>query len=178
MPGTLPAYQLQPYGRHAMQFTRPDDGAPLLDLAPPYQRGRVWTPEQRVNLIRSLQMGLPIGAVLTSFRGWETTDGTYAVVDGRQRIETLRAWAAGDLRVPADFFNDDNIQQVAEDGTVSSADLTARGTRNWQRWPVNELQASGLSLAEEANLYLLINFGGTPQTDADRLRAATVASRG
>jgi hypothetical protein len=30
-------------------------------------------------------------------------------------------------------------------------------------------------LAAEADLYLLVNFGGVPQTDADRARAQEVA---
>lgn len=73
-----------------------------LDLNPPYQRGSVWDDARRRNLMRSLLMGLPIGSVVLNRRdhapapAGSTAAAHYiAVVDGKQRIETLRAVADG-----------------------------------------------------------------------------------
>lgn len=35
-----------------------EDGG--LELNPPYQRGDVWTTEQRMNLVKSLLLGIPV----------------------------------------------------------------------------------------------------------------------
>jgi hypothetical protein len=57
-----------------------------LDLNPPYQRDHVWGEERRRNLIRSLTMGLPIGAIFINSRDIMEPE---VVLDGKQRIETV-----------------------------------------------------------------------------------------
>ena len=45
------------------------------DLSPPYQRGSVWTEDQRLDLMYSLLAGYPIGAVILNDRmntAWST----------------------------------------------------------------------------------------------------------
>lgn len=90
-------------------------------LDPPYQRTSVWGPEQRQNLIRSFLMGLPIPAVVLNDRFaagdgafWSgTRDWRVAVVDGRQRLETLLDWWSGKLAVPAAWFSQDRLRHPA-----------------------------------------------------------------
>lgn len=169
-----------------------------LDLDAPYQRGSVWDVERRRNLIRSLLMGLPIGAVVVAQLPY-TRDRNVRVVDGKQRIEALRAFFAGDVTVPGWWFDPADLAdgEAARGRDVTAADLSDRGRRvlenksfpslefdsateytrrpdgSWDRRTRTEEEM----VAAEAAVYLLVNFGGVAQTDRDRARAETIADR-
>jgi hypothetical protein len=57
-----------------------------LELAPPFQRKEVWKPLQKVRLIESILLRIPLPAFYFS----ATSDGKYQVVDGLQRLSTVR----------------------------------------------------------------------------------------
>ena len=76
-----------------------------MDVNTPYQLPTVWTVEQRRNLMYSWLMGLPIPAVLLNSRiEWPNHSTEYAVVDGKQRIETALAWFRGELTIPREWL--------------------------------------------------------------------------
>jgi hypothetical protein len=84
-----------------------------LDLNPPYQRGDVWTHLQRVNLIKSLLLSIPIAALILNRRGsnnaWKKNEGDpgdvyYAMIDGKQRTLTALMWFTDRLAVPTEWF--------------------------------------------------------------------------
>lgn len=56
-----------------------------LVLDPEYQRNKVWTPTQKVELIESILMGIPIPVIYL----FESKDGKKQVIDGRQRISAI-----------------------------------------------------------------------------------------
>jgi hypothetical protein len=56
-----------------------------LDLNPDWQRGSVWTREQKPKLIDSLENGYPVPHLVI----WTRPHGRYVMVDGKQRTETL-----------------------------------------------------------------------------------------
>lgn len=159
------------------------------DLSPAYQRGSVWTNDQRIALIKSWLMGLPIPAVIINDRlnrswpadqdGFPVGGHLYAVVDGKQRIESATLWFEGKLAVPATWFPVDQLAETTptNDGDyVTFLGLTAIGQRlfaNRALLPVIETQVG--TIQEEAELYLLINGQGTAQADGDLARAAEVA---
>lgn len=181
----LPEYHPDALSRTAFHFLDGWRDEDIFDLAPPYQRTSVWTDQQRRQLIRSLQMGLPVGSIWTNRRD-DAADVPYGVVDGKQRIETLRRWFAGGLTVPADWFAlrpyeaDRGYPPALRDGhpaQVCVDDLTDVGQRRCRNWRVAELSVHGLDLAGEAELFLLVNAAGTTHTAADLARAAAV-SRG
>jgi len=125
----LPELLLQNYNYTVMHYlARPeDDRRPeLFDLDAPYQRGSVWTEQQR-NLIKSLYMGLPVGSVVIS-RLSERAARPYRVVDGKQRILAVRAWCSGQLAVPAGWFRPgdlaDDSHYGQDDVMVSWTDLS------------------------------------------------------
>lgn len=60
-----------------------DDGD--LDLAPDFQRMRVWTPEQKSLLIESILLRIPLPAFYFS----SNKEGVMQVVDGVQRLSTI-----------------------------------------------------------------------------------------
>jgi hypothetical protein len=61
-----------------------DEGS--LDLAPDFQRLQVWKPRQKALLIESILLQIPLPA----FYFAEDTDGRMRVVDGLQRLSTVR----------------------------------------------------------------------------------------
>lgn len=165
-------------------------GSYVLDA--PYQRGPVWDICQKQNLVLSLLQGLPIGAIVTNVRPWneEHPEVYAAVVDGRQRIETLRAFVDGDFAVPAAWFGPDARGTYIEatcglidyDGRsvegVRFPDLTKAARRHFLNKPVNVTEGSLATIEAEADLYRRINFAGTAQTAADLDRASAIADAG
>lgn len=167
-----------------------------LDLDPPYQRGTVWTADQRVALIRSWLMGIPVPGIILNNRDndeWAHNEGsvysdgqrenflpTWAVVDGKQRIETALMWFTGKLFVPASWFPADRITlatNTADGPYVSYYGLTIVGRRFVHRaFHLPIIEAKLPDLRTEAELYLLINGGGTPQSNNDMARAAQIAT--
>lgn len=161
---------------------------PFLILDPPYQRGAVWTLDQRIALVRSWLMGTPIqGIVLndrarTTWKGESPDSGSIAVVDGKQRVMTAAAWFDGELAVPATWFTpewltDEFVQ--TEDGLYVTHKHLSRPGRTMAKmnFKLPRIEATLATVEEEAELYLLVNGGGTPQTAADMANAAKVARR-
>lgn len=187
-------YSLGATNRFADFFARAvQSGDMLLDT--PYQRGDVWTTEQRIGLIRSWLMGVPIPAIVINDRMspfWEGKppfdrrgegDGyIYAVIDGRQRIQTAIMWFGGELAVPASWFPAEHVENVedTDDGPyVRFTGLTKVGRRFAEsRASFPCVEGKLATVAEEAEVYLLVNGAGSPQTDADMDRAARVAEEG
>ena len=160
--------------------------ADLFEIDPPYQRGSVWSVDQRRGLVKSFLMGVPVPAIVVTRRdeamGWVGggDGGTfYAVVDGKQRIETIRAWFSGELAVPATWFETDLVVTVVEtdDGPYVTFDgLSDTGRRLTDtRFGIPVVEASVASVVAEAELYLLLNGAGTAQSDADMANAAHAA---
>lgn len=165
---------IQPTARSLTELARMvADGSLLLD--PPYQRGDVWTTNQRVNLIKSLMLGVPVAALVLNQRGsntaWRHNEGDpgevwYACIDGKQRMTTMLMWHRGELAVPADWFEPEEVESPGS--WLTRAGLTKVGQRFCDRKfliPVAEAYLS--SLAEEAEVYDLINSAGTAHAEAD-----------
>lgn len=181
---------LQASSRQAREIVRmfQEDG----DLSPEYQRGSHWGWEHQAALVRSWLMGLPVPSIIINdrlFGPWPNDLGglpeggyCYAVVDGKQRIETARAWFAGDLAVPASWFPADDIVHTedTDDGPyVRYSGLTLSGQRyTSSRFMLPTVEARVATIQEEAELYLLVNGGGMPQTESDMANAARVAQSG
>ena len=62
---------------------------------PPYQREFTWEPRRQSRFIESLIMGLPIPFLFF----WEMADGFLEIVDGSQRLRTIKEFILGDLRL-------------------------------------------------------------------------------
>jgi hypothetical protein len=183
---------LNPSARQAREIARTVTEGHLL-LSPPYQRGSVWTTDQRIALVESWLRGLPVGVVILADRAteewrtanpgrdpYETGGAFWAVIDGRQRLTTACMWFAGEFAVPASWFPTDRIEFTEDtcDGPyVRYTGLTVPGQRifaNRAQFMVAETKACATE-ADEARFYLLVNGGGTQQTEADMANAARVA---
>ncbi|WP_159602454.1 DUF262 domain-containing protein [Agromyces humi] len=156
-----------------------------LDVTPEYQRPPTWSIDQRRLLVKSWLMGLPVPAVIINVRrdwpGITVNDPWTALVDGKQRVETALAWFEGDLAVPASWFEPGDVEQTeeTEDGSyVRFAGLALRAQRlvqNRAMLPTIEVRVG--SVEEEAEMFLLVNTGGTAQSEEDLDRARQVAAR-
>jgi len=80
---------------------------------PRYQRGLVWSKEQREKLVDSLFRGYPIGAIMLHQTNDSDGSSSYLLVDGLQRTSTLvtyqerpLAWAPAASVVPSDDLDD------------------------------------------------------------------------
>lgn len=68
----------------------------LIELNPGYQRRRVWKDNKRKSLlIESLMLRIPIPA----FYFYENEDGKYQVIDGQQRLTTIKEFVSGEFRL-------------------------------------------------------------------------------
>lgn len=139
-----------------------------LNLDAAYQRGSVWGPDRQRNLIRSLIIGLPIGAIFINERG---ITEPFVIIDGKQRIEAILEWYDGELAVPADWFDRDQVKHTYDDGQVTYGDLTPRGQRLFSNGAAIATYLSHFSganaEAKERELFDLVNYGGVPQGERD-----------
>jgi hypothetical protein len=184
----LPDYRLNTTSRSVMDIVR--SMLDEIDLNPPYQRGSVWTDDQRIALVKSWVMGVPVPAVLFNLRDnpeWSKNESDvsktgapyWAVVDGKQRIETAAAWFTNRLGVPASWFDPADVFDPYEtdDGPyVKYEGLTESRKRFLSRAQLAITEGRLPSLRVEAELYLLVNGGGTAQTEADMANAAVYAA--
>jgi hypothetical protein len=152
----------------------------------PYQRGAVWTDEQRLMLIYSILSGTPVPALIVNERPhnmWFAADGSHlpivAVIDGQQRLTTVKMFMEDALLVPASWFPADRVETTedTDDGPyLRYSGLTRPGQRFFENMTVPVAQARLNSVAAEAAVYLRVNGSGTPQSDEDMARAAAVAA--
>jgi len=66
-----------------------------LKLDPDYQRGEVWTKKQKSELIESILMNIPLPFIYLS----QHKDGTFSVIDGRQRLSALFTFINDDFKL-------------------------------------------------------------------------------
>jgi hypothetical protein len=171
-PAPLPRLSLQAYNHTVQHYTMERDGGDQFDLETPYQRGSVWDVERRQALVRSMLMGLPTGSVVINKRGYHLQKA-YAVVDGKQRIETLRAWEKDEFTVPRHWFEDRFLEEPdSEEPEVAYSGLSIIGQRHWSNRPFSTLEANVKTVGEEAEIFRLINTGGVEQTEEDLANAA------
>ena len=122
-----------------------------VELDPDFQRGHVWTPAQRSAWMEHVLQGGMGGRELTfNCPRWQRTGckGPIVLVDGKQRIETVRKWLSG--RLPA----------------------FGRKIEEWEDWKTYGIRAQLLQVrmhvletrTELLGWYLRHNGGGTPHT--------------
>ena len=131
-----------------------------LDLNPDFQREHVWTEEQQMDYVEYILMGGEVGRnIIFNCAGWpRTITEPITLVDGKQRIEAVRAFMRNDLRA----FN------------VRYRDYEDRIDTMITRF---SFRICGLKSREDIlNLYLSINAGGTPHTQMELNRVRLLLS--
>lgn len=134
----------------------------LLNLTlPSWQRPASWSREQQVRFIEGIFLGLGCGYYVVNGCDWED-------VDGEARPKPMSGWLLdGQQRIRA-------IQEFVQGGLVVFGDVTYEGLGKVERmrfgresFPCHELDFCQ-DVAALKELYLRMNFGGTPHTQADK----------
>ncbi|GAB2834457.1 DUF262 domain-containing protein [Streptomyces daliensis] len=129
-----------------------DEGS--LELAPDFQRGKVWKAEQKSRLVESVLLQIPLPA----FYFAEDSDGAFRVVDGLQRLSTLHSF----VRENAQGFRLKGMEYLNENNK-SFSDLPVQ----WQRRIYNtQLVVNVIDPTTPPDvmydIFKRINTGGTP----------------
>lgn len=131
-----------------------DEGS--LELAPDFQRGKVWHATQKSLLIESLLLQIPLPA----FYFAEDADGGFHVVDGLQRLSTLHAFVRGDADSQ---FSLHGLEYLTDVESLHFADLAVQ----WKRRIYNtQLIVNVIDPTTPPDvmydIFKRINTGGTP----------------
>lgn len=142
----------------------------------------MWTDDDRIDLMESFLTGCPVGSIILNDRmnarwGYKIS---YAVIDGRQRLETICAWFDGKLFIPASWVQalispDAEPRQTGDGPYVCVNDLTELGQAKVEsRMSIQQYVTNVPTLSAEARVYRLVNKGGQAHTTADLDHAAQV----
>lgn len=182
----LPRLSLQPYNRTVDHYTVPSR-RDRFDVNQDYQRGSVWDLERRRNLIRSLLQYLPIGSIIVNDRGYVPGGPDTAIIDGKQRLETLWAFTDDEFAIPLGWLSAEFRDGVTETEPIEYNGRLVRGVRmsalgdkfrrTFENRSLPTLEAQELTYEQEAETFLLINAGGVAQEQATLDRAAEIAGR-
>lgn len=124
-----------------------------IDMDPDYQRGYVWTREQKRQFV---------GAVLQNHNSipifWFNTlsVGKAEVVDGKQRLSAILGWLNGDY---------DAVCPCGESFAFADADVI--GERNLDMMTVLKMHFVELTRPDVLRFYLALNSGGTVHKPKD-----------
>jgi len=123
------------------------------DTNAPYQRGRVWTKKYRVELIRSILKNIPINTF--HFVCKDKRSNTQWVLDGKQRIETIRAFCNNEFRVPVKVLGEPfylNYSNLLDNKHKCSY---LRNTFN--HFQINSVHWKYMSYDEQRDVFIIIN---------------------
>lgn len=125
-----------------------------LDLEPDFQRAHVWTREQQVAYVEYSLMGGEVGRNLTfNHPDWLGTKNDPShrleIIDGKQRLEAVRAFLRNEFQAFGNHFLE----------YIDFPRMTMVGFR---------FRVCSLKTREQVlQMYLNINAGGTPHTQAE-----------
>ena len=74
-----------------------------IDLSPPYQRRSVWSPKEKKYFLDTVFNGYPCPPLFLYKSITDKGVTTFHVVDGKQRLETILAFANNKIAIPSDF---------------------------------------------------------------------------
>lgn len=151
-----------------------------LDTTQPYQRGLVWGAARKRALIRSLLMGVPIPSLIVNDRnlagfsepGYGDRNWDYAVIDGKQRTDAIVGFLSDAFSIPSSWLRPEWVESPIEtdDGPyVLHSGMTRAARRLLGNTPIGVSEGRFPSLAEEREIFDLVNFGGVAQGETDLL---------
>lgn len=114
-------------------------------IIPPFQRGLVWSLEQKQKLIHSIYVGLPIGSIV-----WNLNDSFYDtdwwLLDGQQRVSTIISYMNGEFEFCGYRY----------------PDLPKEEQAHFRRMPLSKIQTKITDPKVCEEIYNILIYGGTP----------------
>ena len=123
-----------------------------IDLNPEYQRGNVWTAEQKEALIESVFNNVDIGKFAIIKRPWgpdgnkPLTPLLYEMLDGKQRLTALVEFFTGHFAYKGIYYND----------------LHPGDQSHFRNYSVSYAETSPLTKEQKYRYFLKLNTTGTP----------------
>ena len=133
-----------------------------LELAPDFQRLRVWTPVQKSRLIESVLLRIPLPAFYFS----SDPEGGLQVVDGLQRLSTIHDFVRGG-QTKKEFFALNDLEYLQDQ--LGGKDFRALNSPLWTR-RINTTQIIANVIDPQTpyrvkfDIFKRINTGGSPLT--------------
>lgn len=123
-----------------------------LNLEPEYQRAHVWTEAQQIAYVEYMLRGGEVSrTIIINAPQWRTHGYKSAtLVDGKQRLEALRKFMRSELPVFGGYTKNE----------IGGHLRLFNGRIHWRVVALN-------TEAEVLDLYLSINAGGTPHSEAE-----------
>jgi hypothetical protein len=132
-----------------------------IDLDPEYQRGNVWTEEQKVALIDSIFKNIDIGKFTIIKRPWGSNPNRpehpsgklYEMLDGKQRLTALHEFYCGRFKYKGMYFYE----------------MHPRDRNHLKHYPISYAEANPMTDEQKYRYFIKLNTTGTP-VDKNHLR--------
>lgn len=129
---------------------------------PDYQRELIWTAPKQSKFIESVLMGLPIPFVFF----WQDKDGRMEIVDGSQRLRTIRDFMA-------DKFTLRDLEALPAVNNFRFSDLPKSRQLKFAESPIRVIILDNTTDAvTRTEMFARINTGGTTANDAEIRRGS------
>jgi hypothetical protein len=129
---------------------------------PDYQRELVWTPAKQSKFIESVLMGLPIPFVFF----WQDKDGRMEIVDGSQRLRTIRDFMADKVTLR-------DLETIPAVNNFRFSDLPVSRQLKFAETPIRVIILDNTTDAvTRTEMFARINTGGTTANDAEVRRGS------
>jgi len=129
---------------------------------PGYQRELVWTPAKQSKFIESVLMGLPIPFVFF----WQDKDGRMEIVDGSQRLRTIRDFMADKVTLR-------DLETIPAVNGFRFSDLPTSRQLKFAETPIRVIILDNTTDAvTRTEMFARINTGGTTANDAEVRRGS------
>nr|WP_210259447.1 DUF262 domain-containing protein [Agrobacterium sp. a22-2] len=129
---------------------------------PGYQRELVWTPAKQSKFIESVFMGLPIPFVFF----WQDKDGRMEIVDGSQRLRTIRDFMA-------DKFTLGELETIPAANGLRYSDFSRSRQLKFAETAIRVIILDNTTDAvTRTEMFARINTGGTTANDAEIRRGS------
>lgn len=129
---------------------------------PGYQRELIWTPAKQSKFIESIFMGLPIPFVFF----WQDKDGRMEIVDGSQRLRTIRDFMA-------DKFTLRDLETIPAANGLRYSDFPLSRQLKFAETAIRVIILDNTTDAvTRTEMFARINTGGTTANDAEIRRGS------
>lgn len=123
-----------------------------VDFEPPYQRGLVWSMDQKTALLDSVFQNIDIGKFTFSELPLKAVGNLYEIIDGKQRLTTICEFFEGRLAYRGKLYHE----------------LSWRDRNHFENYPIVQAEMRDATEQQILKLFVKLNTTGVPM-DADHL---------